>query len=448
MTDTAAMPTDPKALMRTRRYRMLLLLAAFVGIVVSLASWAFLQFVFELQRWVYTDLPSGLGFSTVPSWWPLPIMAIAGILTAIAIVQLPGTAGHLPANGLAVGSPPTAAELPSLLLAAIASISLGLVLGPEAPLIAIGTGLAVLSVKIIRRPIPDQGLALVAAAGAFAAVSSLFGSPVVGAIIIIEATGLGGAMLPVILLPGLLAAGIGSLVFISMGSITGLSSKAYAIEPLTLPAYKEPTAGAFGWTILLALGMAIAIFVIFRLGKATAAAVSRRPYVVIVGAFLVVALIGILFARLSHEPFSYVLFSGEESMNPVVDHAAALSLGTLALILLFKGVAYGFSLGSGRGGPTFPGMYLGVVAGLMAAHLPGYAEAPAIAALMGAAIASALRLPLSAVVIAMVLCRAGLATGPLIIVGVVVAYLASEALTSRFSPPAPTPAAAPAPAAA
>ncbi len=41
-----------------------------------------------------------------------------------------------------------------------------------------------------------------AAAGSFAAVSTIFGSPVIGAVLIIEATGLGGAMLPLVLLPG------------------------------------------------------------------------------------------------------------------------------------------------------------------------------------------------------------------------------------------------------
>ena len=46
----------------------------------------------------------------------------------------------------------------------------------------------------------------------------------------------------------------------------------------------------------------------------------------------------------------------------------------LALLLLFKGLAWSISLGNFRGGPTFPAIFLGVAAGLMAGHLPGYAE--------------------------------------------------------------------------
>ena len=53
------------------------------------------------------------------------------------------------------------------------------------------------------------------------------------------------------------------------------------------------------------------------------------------------------------------------------------------------------------------------------------------AALIGAACVSVLRLPLSSVMIAILLCaKAGLAVAPLIVVAVAVAYLASETLTA------------------
>ena len=82
-----------------------------------------------------------------------------------------------------------------------------------------------------------------------------------------------------------------------------------------------------------------------------------------------------------------------------------------------------------RGGPTFPAMYLGTAAGIMASHLPGYALTPAVAVGMGAGVAAILRLPLSAVALAAVL-TAGTGAGstPLIIVGVVTAYVATAAL--------------------
>src|SRR5437879_593273 len=81
---------------------------------------------------------------------------------------------------------PDPAWLPGIVLATVATVSFGMVLGPEAPLMALGTGLGAWALSLVRKEAPDQVKALVAASAAFAAVSSLFGSPVIGAIIIIE----------------------------------------------------------------------------------------------------------------------------------------------------------------------------------------------------------------------------------------------------------------------
>ena len=103
-----------------------------------------------------------------------------------------------------------------------------------------------------------------------------------------------------------------------------------------------------------------------------------------------------------------------------------------ALWLALLALAYSLSLGSFRGGPVFPAMFLGAAAGLMAAHLPGFAITPAVAVGLGAAVVSVLRLPLSALVLAVVLTsKAGLGTGPLIIVGVIVAYLTTLGLSAH-----------------
>ena len=57
-----------------------------------------------------------------------------------------------------------------------------------------------------------RSCAVVAAGGSFAAVSTLLGSPRIGAFLLMEASGLGGAMLELVLVPGVLASGIGALV--------------------------------------------------------------------------------------------------------------------------------------------------------------------------------------------------------------------------------------------
>jgi chloride channel protein, CIC family len=431
MGDSAAPPLDPASLVRERSYRALLVLAAIVGVIVSLASWGFLELVHYAEVWVYEDLPGELGFGTVPTWWPLPVLALAGLVIAYAVVRLPGRGGHEPSDGLKAGPPTTPIELPGVMLAAYATIALGLVLGPEAPLIALGAGLGILTMRLVRSDAPDQALAVIAAAGSFAALSTIFGSPIIGALIIIEAAGLGGPMLPIVLLPGLLASGIGSLVFVGVGSRTGLSTGAYSITPLDLPVYARPNLADFGWTIVLAIVTAVAVFAVLELGRGSKRAVAARPFLLFPVAGLATAGLAIVFFELSDEPANLVLFSGQEAMGSLVQQADTLSLGTLALLLVFKGAAWGVSLGAARGGPTFPAIFLGIVGGLLVGHLPGFAETPAVAVLIGAACVSVLRLPLSSILLALIVSGGGLGVSPLIVVAVVVAYLATAELTAR-----------------
>jgi H+/Cl- antiporter ClcA len=429
---TVPPPEDPGSLIRTRQYRVLLVLSALVGLLVSAASWCFLELVHEIQIWVYKDLPGDVGYGSVPSWWPLPWLALAGLLTAFAIGRLPGRGGHVPADGLSTrGGPTRPIDLPGILLAATATLGLGLVLGPEAPLIALGSGLGFLTLHLLRKDAPDRALGLMAAAGSFAAISAIFGSPVIGAVVIIEAAGLGGAMLPVVLLPGLLAAGIGSLVFTGLGSWSGFSTSAFALEPFPLPAVGGPSWGDFGWTILLALAVAVATFVIVELARRAKAIVERRLFLLTVAAGLAVGGLAIAYSQATGEPTDAVLFSGQDAFGKLFASAATISLSTLVLLIVFKGLAWSISLGNFRGGPTFPALFLGIVAGLAASHLPGYNETQAVAALSGAACVAILRLPLASVTIASLLsAKAGLAVTPLVVVAVVVAYVSTEALTA------------------
>src|SRR3954454_1500531 len=160
-----APPADPASFMRSRQYSVLLVLAAIVGLLVSAASWCFLELVHELQVGIYDTLPDRLGYDSAPWWWPLPWLALAGLLTAFAIERLPGRGGHIPADGLKTGGSPTRpVELPGVLLAAAATLGLGLVLGPEGPLIALGMGLGIFAVLRVRKGAPEQVLTLMAAA--------------------------------------------------------------------------------------------------------------------------------------------------------------------------------------------------------------------------------------------------------------------------------------------
>ncbi|HEY3670168.1 MAG TPA: chloride channel protein, partial [Acidimicrobiia bacterium] len=276
--------------------------------------------------------------------------------------------------------------------------------------------------------------------GSFAAISVIFGSPIVAAVLVIEASGLGGATLPLILIPGLIAAGVGSLVFIGVSNWTALSTSAYALQPLQLPHFAHPTWAEIGWTLALGAAGALITFVIRQLGLKGAGLVQRNHWLWIPVAGLVVALLALLFASTTVHGVEEVLFSGQDQLPGLVDNPGAWSIGALLFLLLCKGVAWSACLGSFRGGPTFPAIFLGAAGGIAASHLPGMSLTPAVAVGMGVMVVAFLKLPLSAVVIATSLTvSAGLATGPLIIVGVVVAYLVTLALEGRLGtgdPPA------------
>ena len=449
---------DPTATLLTKGFLVLLVIAAIVGVVVSLAAWGFLELIYQIQQELYHHLPNAVGYHNGPPvWWSLPILGIAGVITALAITRLPGRGGHIPAEGLKVGGAPTQPiELPGIVLAGLASIGMGAVIGPEAPLIAIGGGLGVAIVKLARRQAPSQLLLVVGAAGSFAALSFVFSSPLIAAIILIEATGLGRSRLPLILIPGLIGAGIGTLVSIGMGSFTGLSTSAYALGALPLPTFHDPTIGNFAWTIGVGIVIAVVAYVIRIGGRWTQQWVKAHPLVLIPIAGLVVSGLAIAFSEATGKGVNEVLFSGQSALPGLVSGAGTWSMSALALLICFKGAGYAISLGAFRGGPTFPAIFLGAAGGILASHLPGIPITAAVAVGIGGGTVAILRLPLSAVVIATLLTvKSGPGAEPLTIVGVVVSYLvtlrlaALDAGRSKDAPAAePEGAAAPAAAAA
>ncbi|HEX2508374.1 MAG TPA: chloride channel protein, partial [Miltoncostaeaceae bacterium] len=130
----------------------------------------------------------------------------------------------------------------------------------------------------------------------------------------------------------------------------------------------------------------------------------------------------------------------QESLPGLVADAGGWSIGALVAVIAFKGMAYSISLASFRGGPVFPAMFLGAAAGILASHLPGLELTPAVGVGVGAAVAATLKLPLTAVLLAVILTlSAGAGATPVIVVGVVVAYL-TAALIERAPVPAPQPA--------
>ncbi len=273
---------------------------------------------------------------------------------------------------------------------------------------------------------------IMASAGSFAAISTLFGSPVLAAFLIMEVAGIGGATLSLVALPGLLASGIGALVFVGLDSWTGLGSFSLALT--TVPPAVDPTLATMAWAVVVGAIGALLGWVIRRIGLSLRPVVHLNRVLVTAGLGLLVGLTATAYQLISGNSFTQVLFSGQDALPALVEHAADYSVGVLVLLLVCKTLAYGLSLSAFRGGPVFPSMFIGAVLGIAMSGLPGMSLAPAIAMGIGAMCTAMLRLPLTSTLLATLLLGAdGVSVTPQVVVAVVVAYVLTNVL------PAPGP---------
>jgi len=423
--------------LRSNSYLALLILAAVVGVPISAAAYFFLALVSQLQGWIFTSLPQDLGFDAEPLWWPIPPLLLAGVLVALTIRYLPGKGGHSPADGLKPGEgPPPPIDLLGIVLAAFATLSLGVVLGPEGPLIALGAGLGALAVRLVKRDAPARVQSVLAAAGSFAAISTLLGSPLSGAFLLMEASGLGGPTLGLVLIPGLLAAGVGSLMFIGLDAWTGLGTFSLAIPGL--PPVGAPTGAEFLWAVVIGV-LAVPVGAGIRwLGLFLRRYVEQRIMLLTPLIGLAIAGLAIAYAAATGKSSSDVLFSGQSALGPFIEQSGSFTVGALLLLIACKGLAYGASLSSFRGGPTFPALFIGAAGGVALSHLPGLSLVTGVAMGIAAMSTVMLRLPLTSVLLTtLLLASDGLTVMPLVIVAVVVAYVLSARLTPTPPPQPP-----------
>ena len=223
------------------------------------------------------------------------MLALCGLIVGVTLRYLPGTGGHNPADGFAMGGDFTAKDLPSVLVASLATLILGGVLRPEMPLVVVGMVVATTIVRLIKKDAPKQAVVVIGAAGSFAAISTLLGSPVVGAFLLLEAAGVGGGLISVILLPGLVAAGVGALVFVALSHATGTGVATLAVPHL--PAIGYPTGSQFGWAIGIGLLAAPAGTAIRRLAFQIQPFVARHKVLVTPVAGLAIGGLAVLFAE-------------------------------------------------------------------------------------------------------------------------------------------------------
>ena len=378
-------------------YVRLVLLGALIGIPAALVAGLFLALVRELQGWLWTDLPEALGASS-PPWYlviGLPVVGAAVVIAARTL--LPGDGGHPPLEGLGAPESPIA-HGPGIALAALGTLGFGAVLGPEAPVIALGA-VAALAVTSFTR-LGGRERKVLATAGSFSAISTLFGGPIVAGVLLLESgLGLGAALIPA-LLPGFVSAAIGYLVFEGFGDWGGLDAPGLVVPNLEL----YDGVHLLDLVVAVAVGVATALALagVRRLATTVAGAGGRRlgMAALLLAGGLAVGLVAQLADVLGADSQD-VLFSGQASIPALVSET---STGIVLLLLVAKALAYAISLACGfRGGPIFPAVFLGI--GIATLPVVWFDVSPTLAIAVGAAagMAAQTRLILASILFAALL---------------------------------------------
>ena len=384
----------------------LVLLGAAIGIPAALAAIAFFTAVHYLEQLVWHVLPTALGEAT-PPWYLVIFLPMVGAgIVAAARLALPGDGGRSPLGGMAHGATPVA-YVPGIVVAALGTLGFGLVLGPEAPVMALGSAVGLAITSVVRSSAREESV--LSMAGIFSAISTLFGGPLVAGVMLTEGgIALGAALIPV-LVPGFVAAAVGYLVFLGLGPFTGAPAPGLQIPDL--PAYTGTSVPDLVIAIAVGVVTAALIVAINRAASGVAARQDRRlgdRRVRIVAALLVGGLLVGLLAQLATAfgvAAEDVLFSGQASIPALVSEYSAVAL---VVLVLAKAVAYVISLASGfRGGPIFPAVFLGVGVAAFAVQLFGTSPTFAIAIGCAAGMAAQTRLVITSMLFAALLVGSG-----------------------------------------
>jgi H+/Cl- antiporter ClcA len=414
-------------------YLRLVALGALIGIPAALVAALFLALVHDMEHWLWHDLPDALGHSSPPWYLVIGLPAIGGLIVAVVRLVLPGDGGHRPLEGLAMGATPLR-HGPGIALAGLGTLAFGAVLGPEAPLIALGSVVGMSATLFFRADPREENV--LASAGSFSAISALFGGPLVGGMLMVEGgLAMGTALLPVIL-PGFVAAAVGYLVFVGFGSWGGLHAQSLVVPDL--PPYQGTHLGDL--TVALSVGILTALVVV--VARRFGAVLDRRgrsrrskPLLLVLGG-LAVGLLAQTADWLGANSQD-VLFSGQASVPGLVT-----SDSTKIVLILFaaKAIAYAVSLGSGfRGGPVFPAIFLGIALATFASVWFDVSPTLAVAVGTAAGTAAVTRLLVTASLFATLLIgTAGIDAVPAAVIAASASWLTMQAVDRRSTPsPAP-----------
>ena len=214
---------------------VLALPAIVIGIVSALVLWALDELAALLQHFTWDFLPASIGISSASPWWIFGVLTLTGLAVGLVVQFAPGHGGHDSATIEFFAPVLGLRALPGVAVVIVLGLAGGVSLGPESPIIAINTVLAVWLIARVTTAVPQQLIVLMTGAGTLGA---MFGTPVAAALVLtglVAAAATGGALWDRMFLP-LVSAGAGALTMIVLHqpALSELLPKYGAFNPIDL----------------------------------------------------------------------------------------------------------------------------------------------------------------------------------------------------------------------
>ncbi|HWD63334.1 MAG TPA: ion channel protein [Humibacter sp.] len=343
--------------------RMLLALsipAILIGVVSAAVLWLLDLLSGWLQTAVWDDLPHaiGIGTGTDNPWWILTVLTVTGFAVGLVLWLMPGHGGPDTATTGLDSPPPSLKTLPSIAVVVLIGLAGGVSLGPENPIIAINSALAVAAAARFATKVPPALVVLLASS---ATIGALFGTPVAAALVLtgtVAAIKGGGSLWDKLFLP-VAAAAAGSLTM----HLLGAHALAFHVAPYGSPRAIDLVTGILVAALSAGVGIAAA-FAFPYLHSGFHA--LRNPLLFATFGGVVLGLLGIIGGPMT-------LFKGLEETGELISDPGKYSAGTLAVFAIVKVVALLVAASAGfRGGRVFPAVFIGVAIGLFGhAVIPG-----------------------------------------------------------------------------
>lgn len=395
---------------RDIRYIKLLLLTLALAVPVSILALLFLAFVENGTAFLWQTVPATLLPGVDPRLYTVGLALLGGLLVGLVTRFLVSRHGTTPLQKeLFEEGRVEYRGMPAYILGAILSLLSGASLGPEVAIAHLSGGIGTWFAE--RRQYEIKEKRVISLSQISAVFAALFGSPLSGAFMSVEFTGLLTLPLYYNLIAAVLAGVIGIGVAAQFGSrgISGIYDFGVYQGVVPIDIFYAFVLGLFG----------VAVAFVYKAVSATTQRIFTRlekwPVLrPVVGA----TIFGVIGAMVP-----LTLFSGEHEILTLHDVGMTMSAWMLVALFLLKLITLSVSLSSGfTGGFIFPLIFASGALG-MAVHqvLPFIPSTVAVVATVAGMAGAVMRMPFAVTILLTVL--VGPAVGPIVSVAALTSFL-------------------------